>query len=658
MPETIIHRCPQCGEGLSFRPQDGVLRYCSLCLLPVTVVAGKYEIVRMLAKGGCGVLYVARHQRLQMDPLRVIKFIDSRFVDTLVARTRFAREVEVTSALSQRNQHIVRVYDDFGEIPGLGYFFVMEYLEGQDLAVYMQSLHRTMPMIQAIHILEQVGYAMQDAHRAGVVHRDLKPQNIFLLQRGQDGLFVKVIDFGIAKTQASTSQLGLTQGLLGTPAYMSPEQCSGRPVDHRADIYALGVILYQLVVGRLPFVGSTDDASAMQLAFAQITQPPPPPRSVRPDLSIPLDLEAIILKALAKDPERRHAGVGEFLQELALVKANIPEELSLVMEALPPLHTVPAVKEQEQAQVGDAVPTGKGQQPKQEDAERSLSYVLADISAAVADTQSSQKPLPTGDVEPTLSARPEQPKFSRVSKQKIIFKNEESMDSQHWVMGVIVGFCVLFFGGGVLWLVFFLPKKPDAPQKIVSLPRSVVSRNVPTMDRRPVQKPPTIRESVKTNQSMVVAREQNRVGSGARPKRTIRAKKRSWPKSHNGVRNRNRPEVTRSSPAQGGKKKVALLSPQHGVQGCPADSISHVWIRLDVVPPQAELRTLHLFEKRQGWFCLRRLKHTRSLLVTLLLEGYSPCSFFWPTPRRMVRAVLKREGNSDELSPPQRYCLR
>ncbi|MCA8963220.1 MAG: serine/threonine protein kinase, partial [Planctomycetes bacterium] len=158
-----------------------------------------------------------------------------------------------TAAISQRNEHIVRVYDDFGKVPGLGHYYVMEYLEGYPLDDLIISPEGLPSIEDTFHIMLQLCEALSTAHEANVIHRDLKPDNIFIIQRGNDPMFVKVMDFGIAKTKSQKITESAEKGI-GTPLYMSPEQFLWKAVDHRTDIYMMGLILYELLTGETPFV--------------------------------------------------------------------------------------------------------------------------------------------------------------------------------------------------------------------------------------------------------------------------------------------------------------------------------------------------------------------------------------------------------------------
>ena len=318
--------CPNCGHDLRSAPEGENTDFCQKCRFPLMVVANKYRLVNKFTEGGFAILYSAEHIHLERDARRVIKVIKPEYLSNENMRTRFVREVQVTSALSQRNNHIVRIYDDFGEIDNLGYFYVMEFLEGQPLNEMLDQVNGLLPLELCYHLFLQLCDAMREAHKASIVHRDLKPHNIFIIEQGRDSHFLKVIDFGIAKPVGNQAdQAQVTQGILGTPAYMSPEQCVNRNVSARSDIYAMGIILYELLTGETPFVprdpAKQEELSVMEIMTAHLNTKPPPIQSKSPlQRTIPWAMEAVIQRSLAKRPEERFGSVEEmeqaFLQAL------------------------------------------------------------------------------------------------------------------------------------------------------------------------------------------------------------------------------------------------------------------------------------------------------------------------------------------------------
>ncbi len=227
------------------------MSFCLHCRFPLRDIAHKYKLARVLGRGGAGTVYLAHHIRLAQHNERVIKIITTpRRTEELEAR--FYQEVQITASLSQSNDHIVRIYDDFGYEKGLGYYYVMEYLQGQSLRELLDQQGALRPDV-ALPLFHQICMGIIAAHREGVIHRDLKPENVQIIRRPDIPLFAKVIDFGIAYTLTEDAA-HITKGLIGTPQYMSPEQCLDKPIDQRTDIYAMGVVLYEMLTGATPFI--------------------------------------------------------------------------------------------------------------------------------------------------------------------------------------------------------------------------------------------------------------------------------------------------------------------------------------------------------------------------------------------------------------------
>ncbi len=266
---------------------------------------GNYVVTRKLGAGGMGTVYVCEHpligHRLAMKVLHEEHAGDPDQV------TRFFQEARAAASIGHENIISVIDYGTLDTERGPMVYIMMELLAGQSLTARKREVGMSWP--EVMHVIAQCCRALQACHARGIVHRDLKPENIYVCPRESDPLFVKIMDFGIAKLldpsrAAARTRLGIA---LGTPAYMSPEQCSGRgQIDGRSDIYSLGVVMYELICGRLPF--GEDLGVALK---GHLYEAPPPPRSVDP--SIPEAIEAVCLHALEKDRGRRFQSMAEML---------------------------------------------------------------------------------------------------------------------------------------------------------------------------------------------------------------------------------------------------------------------------------------------------------------------------------------------------------
>ncbi len=304
----LRHRCDNAaGRSRTMTMNPLFDRGSSSQVQPGQVLGGKYRIERILGEGGMGFVVAATH--LQLDEKVAIKLILPEAARSKEAVDRFLREAR--AAVKIKSEHVVRV-SDVGTLDSGMPFIVMEYLSGQDLA---ELLHASgpLPAEQAIEFVLQACEALVEAHGLGIIHRDLKPANLFLTRRADGSPCVKVLDFGISKIDTGESKgMTATSAVMGSPMYMSPEQMkSSRNVDARTDIWALGVILYELLAGVPPY-----DAETVPMLCVKVMQEAPPPlRATRPDL--PPALETVILRCHEKDPERRFRTVGELAEALA-----------------------------------------------------------------------------------------------------------------------------------------------------------------------------------------------------------------------------------------------------------------------------------------------------------------------------------------------------
>ncbi|HEU4734174.1 MAG TPA: protein kinase [Kofleriaceae bacterium] len=267
------------------------------------VIGGKYQIVRLLGEGGMGAVYQA--QQRAMSRMVALKLIKPEVAGRKDAVARFHKEMMVTARIEHPNT--VRLYD-FGEDDGQ-LFLAMEFLAGVSLREVSDKLGK-LDVPRIVRIGRQVANALGACHEHGVVHRDLKPDNVMLLESYGERDFVKVLDFGIAKSLDQDLRLTDTGKPIGTPAYMAPEQAMGRPVDARTDLYALGVMLFRLASGRVPF----DAPTMASMLLAHATQPPPPLHTLAPDTSPAL--AALIMQLLEKDPAARPASAAEVVARL------------------------------------------------------------------------------------------------------------------------------------------------------------------------------------------------------------------------------------------------------------------------------------------------------------------------------------------------------
>ncbi|HXN40998.1 MAG TPA: serine/threonine-protein kinase, partial [Myxococcaceae bacterium] len=286
-------------------------------------VAKKFRIEKLIGEGGMGKVYQARI--LALDKPVALKVLRGSLMAEPRTVARFRREAQAASRLSHPNSINVL---DFGETDSGAYYIAMEWVDGKDLHAVLTK-DWPLPEARVIRLVSQVLSALSDAHAAGIIHRDLKPENIMVQQLRDEPDFVKVLDFGIAKIVDPLTEDGpLTRAgfVCGTPEYMSPEQAGGGDLDARSDLYSVGVLLYQLTTGVLPFV----DPSGAVVAAKQLTELPVPPRRRRPGAMISAGMERLILKALSKDPAARPQTAEKFKDELlACTQAPAPPAFGL-----------------------------------------------------------------------------------------------------------------------------------------------------------------------------------------------------------------------------------------------------------------------------------------------------------------------------------------
>ncbi len=304
-------KVPQVAAGLITPPPEATSQgaaggpvsisfYTPTALAPGSSLGSRYRIERLLGEGGMGAVYEAHDQELNRTV--ALKVVRPELASSEQTMQRFKQELLLASKISHKN--ILRIHD-LGDVNGIK-FITMAFVKGSDLAGLMEREGR-LPFERALKFTYQLCAALEAAHHEGVVHRDLKPQNILI--DSADNIYVS--DFGLAKSlEAAASMMTRTGQILGTPRYMSPEQVAATDVDSRSDLYSLGLILYEMFTGELPFRGD----SAMQLMYQRVTERPADPRSVRPDL--PDYIARVILKCLEKDPAKRYQSAREILNDL------------------------------------------------------------------------------------------------------------------------------------------------------------------------------------------------------------------------------------------------------------------------------------------------------------------------------------------------------
>lgn len=299
-PPPLLDGPPLLDAGAAPQPLDPLIG---------TTLVDRYLVQARLGEGGMGSVYQA--ELLTLGKPVALKILKPELSREPELAERFIREARATASI--RHENVVDI-TDIGQVPGGVAFFAMELLAGCDLEQLLAAYGR-LPWARTRHILLQVARGLGAAHSVGIVHRDMKPGNVFLVERGRYPEFVKILDFGIAKVEAEAplTQAGM---VFGTAAYMAPEQAKAGPIDGRVDIYALGCVAFEMLTGRLPFPG----AQPMKALQHHIHTPPPSLREVAPDAEIPAAVEALVLRMLAKHPDERVAD----MQALEVALEQIP----------------------------------------------------------------------------------------------------------------------------------------------------------------------------------------------------------------------------------------------------------------------------------------------------------------------------------------------
>jgi len=275
-----------------------------------SVIDGRYMVTQRLGAGGMGVVYKAVHQLMKREV--AIKVLKKEHCAEEASITRFSIEARATAKL--KNRHTVTIHD-FGSTEDGRLYIAMEYLEGKTLGQLIRQEGR-LDWRRAVKLSLQICKSLEEAHDNGILHRDLKPENVVVTvdERGRE--YVKVLDFGIAKLRESQTSPGLTEDgiVCGTPEYVSPEQARGLELDHRTDLYSLGVVLYEAITGRPPFC----EMPAMSILVKQVNETPPPMSKACPDLDAPSALVKLVVRMLAKEPNRRPRSIAYLASRLKL----------------------------------------------------------------------------------------------------------------------------------------------------------------------------------------------------------------------------------------------------------------------------------------------------------------------------------------------------
>jgi eukaryotic-like serine/threonine-protein kinase len=304
-------------DGESLLPDDVVARFDDD--LPGGTVVGEYHIEKKIGEGGFGKVYSATHPVI--GKRAAIKVLNQQFSSNAQVVSRFVEEARAVNKI--RHRHIVDIFA-FGTLPSGHQWFAMELLDGMPLSDWLSQNGR-MKIEQALPVLRQVGRALDAAHAVGIAHRDLKPDNVFLTFDEDGSVFIKLLDFGIAKLlgESSATHRTRTGASMGTPLYMSPEQCHGAQVDQRTDVYSFGVMTHEILTGRLPF----DGTSVLDLMVKHTREAPPPMSQVVKD--VPRELDHPVLHMLAKVPAERPATLSEAIQALYEAAARAGCRVSL-----------------------------------------------------------------------------------------------------------------------------------------------------------------------------------------------------------------------------------------------------------------------------------------------------------------------------------------
>jgi serine/threonine protein kinase len=482
---TDINYCPNDATRLEDDPETGP----SHSLIGM-ILDNRYRIISKLGEGGMGSVYAAEHILLKKGvAIKVLRY-DLAMKEDVVKR--FQNEAIAASRIGHEN--IIEV-TDFGRTPDGSVYFVMEQLNGSSLADVIQK-SGSIPLKRAIPILLQITKALSAAHAQGIIHRDLKPENIILIDKGERKDFVKILDFGISKmmdTSDRAEKLTAMGMIVGTPEYMSPEQAAGKSVDKRTDIYSLGVIMYEMATGRLPFIAD----NAIRILMMHQTEKPARPRDINPEIHA--DFEQIILRCLEKKPEDRFQDMNEItqalirlisgmdrLQEPKKTIAFMPQALTQVPPQVVQTQTsttsMPRVTQSQQVQVSPPqysppVPSQEiesVQVSPQPPVENSVITPVNTVPPVIVTGTEREAPTNTGITENVPEAKFYRQDAAAISSDEVSISSDIEEVPKKGRLPLMIGgvVIILLIGAGLLWFL----SKGGSSSGSVNLPQPTVSK--------------------------------------------------------------------------------------------------------------------------------------------------------------------------------------
>src|SRR5262245_59680735 len=333
-----LRQCPRCDArfrgDIRLCPIDGEVLIAPTDPFIGTMIAGRYVVEQLLGGGGMGSVYRARHQFIGRDV--ALKFLDPSLTKNERLRKRFLGEARAANQIN--HEHIIDI-TDFGETEDGIVYMVMEYLEGHSLEDEIEQ--GPIELRRALRITLQAALGLARAHELGVVHRDIKPGNIYLTRRRLDRDFVKVLDFGVARIEHDVRITGQNM-IVGTPEYISPEQIRSLGTTPASDLYSLGCVLFEMLTGRIPFEGKTT-----VLLVKHINDPAPLPSKINP--ALPREIDRLVLRLLQKKPEDRHRDAYHLVEDLQRLLDTLPAPSSSSRPNHPTPQQVPPVVEFKEA---------------------------------------------------------------------------------------------------------------------------------------------------------------------------------------------------------------------------------------------------------------------------------------------------------------------